>query len=92
MIYSIELARFFISKKKEYLLEKAKSKKIKEEELMNIKAKNISKLDFLSKEDQQELLQLVEDFKKFCNEKEFSQINAEIARFVSPKHADRKPG
>jgi len=59
---------------------------------MNIKRKNISKLDFLSAEELDELLELIEDFRKFCNEKEFRLINAEIARFVSPKHNNRKPG
>ena len=36
---------------------------------MIIKRKNISKLDFLTSDDQEELLNLIDDFKTFKNEK-----------------------
>ena len=42
---------------------------------MNIKRKNISKLDFLTAEDQEDLVSLMDAFKNFKNEKEFRLIN-----------------
>ena len=47
VIYSLELTKFFIKKKQESILEKTRLKKIKEDQLLALKPKEILKLDFL---------------------------------------------
>ena len=52
-----------------------------------MKALQIQKLEFLSESEKLELPILIEQYKKFCIEKEFSLINEEISKFVSPKRS-----
>lgn len=44
IIYSFELTRFFVIRKKGSLIEKTKTKKIKEEKLLSMKPKELMKL------------------------------------------------
>ena len=85
VIYSLELTKFFIKKKRESILEKTRLKQIKEEQLLSMKGKEIHNIDFLNAAEKEGLPALIEEYKKFCNEKEFSLINQEITKFVSPR-------
>ena len=55
VIYSLELTKFFIKKKQESILEKTRLKKIKEDQLLALKLKEILKLDFLDGQEKEEL-------------------------------------
>lgn len=50
VIYSLELTKFFIKKKQESILEKSRAKKVKEDQLLAMKSKEIQKLEFLTQE------------------------------------------
>ena len=65
--YSLSLNKFFIRRKKEGLIEKTKSKKIKEEKLLSMKQKDIVNLGFLTEEEKKELLNLLAEYKKQKN-------------------------
>jgi hypothetical protein len=65
--YSLSLNKFFIRRKKEGLIEKTKSKKIKEEKLLSMKQKDIVNLGFLTEEERKELLSLLAEYKKQKN-------------------------
>lgn len=90
VIYSLELTKFFIKKKNECILEKTRQKKIKEEQLLSMKNSQVQKLDFLTIGEKTLLPVLIEQYKKFVNEKEFSLINEDIAKFVTPKRLTSK--
>lgn len=53
IIYSFELTKFFIRRKKEALIEKTKNKKVKEERLLAMKQKEIMNLDFLAESERE---------------------------------------
>lgn len=65
--YSLSLNKFFIRRKKEGLIEKTKSKKIKEEKHLSMKQKDIVNLGFLTEEERKELLSLLAEYKKQKN-------------------------
>ena len=60
VFYSIELSKFFIRKKREGILEKSLGMRIKEEQLLSLKAKEIEECSFLTVEEKRELPGLVE--------------------------------
>lgn len=73
--YSYELTKYFISKKKEKILEKMQVKRVKEGKLLRLAAKEINDLSFLEAEEKAVLPKLLKEYR---NDKEFNELNERI--------------